>query len=201
MRMEAQRENPRDSTESLVRKMLDGDRWASRQVVNRLDPTIKAQAAYTLARFGVRHTPTMEIEDLVQEIWRALLDRDGELLKRWQPERGATLETYVARIAYTRVVSQLRRTHAQKRRCEVTTQEHNESQLPGPPHNPMLSVLLDSLWRYLQSELPEMGRRVFQAIFVDTQSPVAASVQLGISRQAIYMWTRRIRCLARSYGG
>jgi len=39
--------------------------------------------------------PGPDVDDLVQDVFVALLAREGAVLRTWDPERGAKLETFV----------------------------------------------------------------------------------------------------------
>ena len=100
-----------DSAE-LVRRALARDPSAQRELVARLTPVIQARVARTLlarrSRLAGGRDWREEVKDLSQDVFLALFDRDGQVLRDWQPERGLSLENFVGLVAKRQVLSFLR---------------------------------------------------------------------------------------------
>lgn len=52
---------------------------------------------------------------------------------------------------------------------------------------------LDHLWRYLNEVLPNVGRQVLTALFVDALTPAETALQLGMKRGTVDSWRHRIK--------
>src|SRR4051812_50171744 len=91
-----------EETADLVRRALAGDPASLDRLVEVLTPVVQARVARTLLanrhRLAGRRVVRQEVEDLSQEVFLALFDRDARVLRAWRPERGS-LESFVGRIA------------------------------------------------------------------------------------------------------
>src|SRR5215471_16061481 len=86
----------------LVKAALAGDRRATEDLVGRLARVIQVRVGVALLRR--RHaargrTLAQEVEDLMQEVFAALFEQDGRVLRRWDPARGLSLKSYVGLVA------------------------------------------------------------------------------------------------------
>src|SRR4051812_48339802 len=103
--------NPEDIA-SLARRALEGDPIALSSLVATLTPVVQARVARTLlARRSLLaggRSVREEVEDLSQEIFLALFDRNARVLRSWEPERGLSLLNFVGLVAERQVLSFLR---------------------------------------------------------------------------------------------
>jgi hypothetical protein len=61
---------------------------------------VQSRAARALSRYRPRGRDTrQDVEDLVQEIYLALFEQDGRVLKSWDPDRGLSLRNFVVSAA------------------------------------------------------------------------------------------------------
>src|SRR5262245_30042557 len=97
-------------TRALIAEALGGGRVATKRLVAPLRPEIAAEIGPPLAPATPAHgrSPTQARDDLVQQVFVALWDKDGELLRRWDPARGRSLPSYVRLIARSRALDVLR---------------------------------------------------------------------------------------------
>src|SRR4051812_44043292 len=79
------------TTQDLVKLALAGDRDALRQLfAHVICPVVERRLSHRLALAGADRAA---LRDHVQEVLIHLLERDADVLRRWDPERG-TLEPY-----------------------------------------------------------------------------------------------------------
>src|SRR5688572_25242688 len=89
--------------QELIARALRREPAACRRLVDLLTLAIQSRVNAALLRRG--RASRSELLDLTQEVFSALLDDDGRILRSWDPERGATLLGFVALIAERRVAS------------------------------------------------------------------------------------------------
>jgi RNA polymerase sigma-70 factor (ECF subfamily) len=186
-----------------IRRALAGDKTALRALVDMLTPVVQARTARVLLRTGCRGKRgdiRQEVEDMAQEVFERLFDREGKTLLTWDQERGMSLSQYVGMISEREVISILR----SKRRSPYTERPTEDAQLErSAQHEDVLeSHLLTrqmaiTLFTRLRSTLSPLGFRVFQLLFCDEHTPEAVGVELGMSADAVYAWRSRIRKTAR----
>jgi len=199
--------NPED-TAILIRRALDGDQTALTALVALLTPVIQARVARTLlARRsllaggrGVRQ----EVEDLSQDVFLALFDRDARVLRSWEPERGLSLPNFVGLVAERQVLSFLRsgRRNPWKEEPSFTDDELDaEAPESGPEEivasREHLSLLLDRL----RESLSPLGWRLFDLLFVQELSQAEVQAASGLSADAVYAWRSRLRRAAQRLVG
>jgi RNA polymerase sigma factor (sigma-70 family) len=171
------------TTRDLVRQALAGDRQAMRQLfAHVICPAIERRLAHRLALAGADRAA---LHDHVQEVLVHLLERDADVLRRWDPDRGR-LEPYVAKVADNFVISRLRRrpppSPSQDLDSEAATSETPEDQT-GFSH----------LVLRLLRELTDSDAALFHAVYLEELSPDEAAALLGISRDAAHKRIQRLR--------
>ncbi|MBM4270513.1 MAG: hypothetical protein FJ144_28560, partial [Deltaproteobacteria bacterium] len=98
-------------TPELVARALARDPAACRRLVDALTPAIQSRVNGALdrrRRSGGRAPSHHEVVDYTQEVFLALFDRGGYVLRSWDPERGASLPTFAGLVA-ERVVAAIAR--------------------------------------------------------------------------------------------
>jgi RNA polymerase sigma-70 factor (ECF subfamily) len=190
----------------LVGEALAGDELALTRLVAALTPVVQARVARTLLARRSRasgHNPRQEVEDLTQEVFLALFSRGARVLRRWQAERGLSLENFVGLVSERHVVSFLRSGRRNPWREDPAADEDLEGSTgePGPEEvaasREQLGLLLDRL----RESLSPLGRQIFELLFVQELSPSEAMAASGLSADAVYAWRSRLRRLARELLG
>ncbi len=185
----------------LIRQALTGDEAAVQRLVRRLSPVLEARARVALARGATRG---VELSDLVQDVWYALLRGNGRALRDYDPTRGASLEGYVGMIAAREIGNRLRLRAAQKRGSMATHvdleagAEPPESG-PTPEAEVAASELALKLGRHLMASLSPRGQLVFRYAFTDGMPPARVAEILQVDLQVIYNWQHKIRRVARDF--
>lgn len=171
-------------------------------LVRRLLPVVRAQVGYTLRRHWRRSVASDTRDEYAQEVWLALLEDGGRRLLAFEPGRGASFEGYVGVITERTVVSLLRKQLAQKRGGDQkAVNPEIMGQIPDHGVSPEAAVAARheavALFAHLDAHLPERGRLVLRALYVDGQAPADAAKALGVNTQVVYNWQHKIRQLAR----
>ncbi len=188
----------------LLSQALSGDSAALTRLVALLTPVIQARVARTLFarrfRLAAGRDVRQEVEDLSQEVFLALFDRGGRVLRAWEPERGLSLENFVGLVAERQVLSFLRSSRRNPWPEETSLAEDEldtETEDSGPEeiaaHREHLALLLDRL----REELSPLGWRLFQLLFIQELSQPEVEATSGLSADAVYAWRSRLRRMAR----
>lgn len=193
--------DPRDL--ALIDRALRGDATALAALVKRLMPVLFARVRRACGTTARAHG-ALDVDDLVQEVWLALVDDDGKLLRAYDPSRGATLEGYVGMVA-TREVGNIRqRVSAKKRGAHLRAVEEapdRPDSRPNPEQDAASRQLAARLGAHLEASLPERGQLVLRYTFNDGLEPAEAAHTMGVSLQVVYNWQHKIRALAREFVG
>ena len=180
---------------------LEGDSDALDQVIDHLTPVIQARLTRLLLRRTAGHPSgedRKELEDLVQDVFLHLFADGAKVLRRWDPERGASLQNFVGLVTERYAISVLRKRH------RLLPTDSLDPERPDPvseetdpegwvASRQVLSQLLDGL----QTALSPQGWTVFRLLFVEERSVSDIQEQEGLSTDAIYAWRSRLRKLAR----
>lgn len=187
-----------DPDAELVKRAIEREPEAVRQLVKSLSPVVHGRIAKALVRrrgpAGQRRDVAQEVEDLAQEVFLAMFDHGGRALRAWDPARGP-LGAFVALIADHQVFSIFR---SGKRRPWtddidiLTAPEPAASEAHNPEARTASKQALDSLLDRLRADLSVRGFELFTRLFVEEQSVEAVSAELGMSADAIYAWRSRL---------
>lgn len=171
------------STQELVSRALAGDRQALRALfAHVICPVIERRLAHRLALSGADRAA---LQDHVQEVLVHLLKRDAEVLRRWDPTRGA-LEPYVAKVADNHLISHLR-----KRPPPSPSEDLDEE--PAANETPEQGAAFSHLVLRLLREMNDSDAALFRAVYLEELSPDEAAVRLGITRDAAHKRIQRLR--------
>lgn len=190
-------------TRDAIRRALAGDKVALRSLVDVLTPIIQARVARVLLRTGCqgrRGTVRQEVEDLTQQVFERLFEREGQALLDWNQDKGLSLPHYVGLVAEREVISILR----SKRRSPYTERPTEDAQLEasaraeeGAEAGLLTRQMASTLCKRLEGSLSPLGYRVFLLLFRDEHAPEVVCKELGMSTDALYAWRSRIRKAAR----
>lgn len=171
------------STQELVRCALAGDRQAMRHLfAHVICPVVERRLGRRLALAGADRAA---LHDHVQEVLVHLLDRDAEVLRRWDPGRGA-LEPYVAKVAENLMISRLRR------RPPPSPSEDLDSEAAAS-ETPEEGTAFAHLVMRLLREMTDSDAALFRAVYLEELSPEEAAARLGITRDAAHKRIQRLR--------
>lgn len=171
------------STQELVSRALAGDRQALRELfAHVISPVVERRLAHRLALSGADRAA---LQDHVQEVLVHLLKRDAEVLRRWDPARGA-LEPYVAKVADNHLISHLRK------RPQPSPSEDLDAE-PAASETPEQGAAFSHLVLRLLREMNDNDAALFRAVYLEELSPDEAAVRLGITRDAVHKRIQRLR--------
>lgn len=178
---------------ALVARVLAGDRAAAERLVDRLLPTIQKRVAWVLSRAGKPRRD--DVLDHAQDVLLRLFERDYRVLRTWDASRGASLETFVALVTERHVIASLRSGRKSAWREDPTLDvEHElgagEADLERQLGN---KDLLEQILVRLESELTPRSRELFRALFVDERPIDEVAGHFGMSSNAVYTWSSRLR--------
>lgn len=197
-------------TPTLVERALGGDEIACRTLVDALTPVVQARVNRALDRraaLGRGRRVRQEMLDLTQEVFLALFARDGRVLRRWDPERGASLETFVGLIAEREVRAVLRSKRrspwtedptrhddfAASATASTATSTAMSTADPAADRRMVGKETLREVLDRLRTRLSDRGLELFEALVVDGMSVDDVAAAHGMSREAIYTWRSRLR--------
>jgi len=182
-----------------VDQALRGDAHPRRELIERLLVVVRSEVARVLRGYADRchRDPRQDIADFVQETLLELFDHDGRELRRWDPSRGRSLESFVRLITRRLVARRLAGTRGNPWRdlpddsgLESSDDSSTVEQLNGR--------------RFLEQVLTELGGRrndrdrdLFELIFVHGFEPAVVANRLGMTIGAVNAWAYRVRRTAR----
>jgi len=184
-------------------RALGGDSVAMRALIDAAAPVIHVRVVRALMK---RHASArgrnvrQEMEDMVQEVFAALLADDGRTLRAWDPERGLSFLGFVGFIA-EREVAMIMRTGKRSPWTEDPTMDDKLIDLGGASDNVEERVatreLLTRIADRLREQLSPQGRQCFQMLYVEDRSVQSVSSETGMSIDALYAWRSRVGRLLR----
>lgn len=194
--------------QQLVVAALAGDGRARRELASRLLDVIQREVAAVLRRSvgGSARDPRQDLRDLVQEVLVALFEHDGRELRRWDPERGRTLDSFVrlvARRKAARILSQRRGNPWADLPVDpqdVDGDGDGDGAADGVgllrrlEQRAELASVLDGLYAHMS----ERDLQLFDLLFVEERDPAEVAEALGMTRGAVNAWAYRTRKLARA---
>lgn len=189
--------------EALIEKALAGRGGALRTLTRRVLPVVRARVSAYLRRRG-GSLGTQDTDDLMQEIWLTLFERDGHLLRGYDATRGKSLEGYIGMVCRRELWRRNRTLQAERRgggveHAPLDAAHGKADHVPDPEAVTMSRDLMAGLNTYLNTQLPERGRLIMRAIYEDHLGPAEAAQMLGVKTQVIYNWQHKIRGLTRDY--
>lgn len=183
---------------TLIARVLRREPAACRTIVDRLTPVVQRQvnAALLRRRFGTRE----DVRDLTQEVFRILLEDDAAALRRWAPDKGASLEGWVGLIAERKVGSILasgRKSGHAEDATEDAKLEALATTSPSPEHQTTSREELRQVLDALKSSLSDQGFELFVLLFVEQRDVEWVMAHRSLSRDAVYAWRSRLSKRAR----
>jgi RNA polymerase sigma factor (sigma-70 family) len=188
-----------DADLALVQRALDGHPASRQQLVLRLTPVVHQRVTRPLSHFRMssgRGIDRSDVLDLVQQVLLVLFDRDGRVLRCWDPERGLSLFNFVGLVA-EREAKAILRSGRRSAWAEEPT-----------PDDDLYTVAVDGssledeivsrqellrLWQELEGELSPRSLALFRALVIEELSVEEVSAQFAMSANALYTFRSRIR--------
>ena len=187
---------------ALLDRALAGDASATRELVAAVLPVVQVRVARVLSRRRSRsgRDVRQEVEDLAQDVFAALFEDGGRVLRAWDPARGLTLASFCGLIAEREAASILRSGRRSPWTEDATPSEDLERDA-GTTGDGELGVAsrehLERLCERLREELSPRGLEMFQRLVVDEETVEAVCATTGMTADAVYAWRSRLGKLAR----
>lgn len=182
-----------------VARALQGEAPLQGVLVRELMRVVSRRVRRTL--FVRRGTQGLQqVDDLVQDVLAALLDRDGRRLRLWDPERGASLATFVDRVSLHLVCSWLRsprRSAGPESAFAPEDLGYVEAAEPCPERTVGARELMGQVLGGMEAHLDAADRPLFQALVIDEADIDELSGLHGISAGALYVRRCRMKKQAR----
>jgi RNA polymerase sigma-70 factor (ECF subfamily) len=185
-----------DTRERLVARVLEGDVRATEELVLILLPVLQKRAAWVLSRRA--RTRREDAFDYAQETLMRLFDQDCRVLRSWDPNKGASLETFTGLVAERHILSSLKSGRKSGWREDPLLDAKAEALQTDVDFERVVwsRELLERLLDRFEEEMTPRSRLLFRALFVDELTIEETSAKLGMSTNAIYTWQSRFRARA-----
>lgn len=185
----------------LVRLALGGDPAARRELARRLMHAVAREVSFAVSRLArpEARDPRQEVRDLVNEVLLGLFEDDGKALRRWDPERGRSLESFVQLIARRRVPRMLSGgkgnpwADAPVDPADVESADEGDLARRLEQRNQ-----LDRVLAAMHAKMNDRDHELFDLVFVKETPPEVVAERMEMSRGAVNAWAYRMRKLARS---
>lgn len=189
----------------LIERALSGEVEAQRELVMRLTPVITSVARRELARVRGGRVGVRELEDLVHDVFVALLADDGRALRRYD---GRTKMRALFRVyARSRIRDIARKEHRRGALLGRPIDESEVAHLEGNEPRPDQVAEAHQLARRLRTEVEAafatpLGRTMTDLLLIEQASTDDVQARTGKTRQQVFRWRSRVlgvareRCLA-----
>jgi DNA-directed RNA polymerase specialized sigma24 family protein len=186
----------------LADRVLSGDAAATRKLVVLVLPVVQARIARMLVRRKTRggRDVRQEVEDLAQEVFAALFEAEGRVLRAWDPARGLGLASFCGLIAEREVSSILRSGRRSPWAADPTEADVLEKDLaPEPDFEARLATReqLELLVDRVREALSPLGLEMFERLVVREEAVESVCSATGMKADAVYAWKSRLGKLVR----
>lgn len=190
-----------EASRALVERALQGDKKAARVLVGMLTPAIQARTTRVLlCRLARTRDIRQEVLDLTQQVFVHLFENEGRALLQWDPERGLSLQNYVGLIAEQQAAALFRSQRKNPWRADAvdpSTLEH-ASATENPEQLFASKELAARVLDASMEALSDVGRHVFDLVFVQGLSVEDVCARTGLTASAVYAWRSRLGKLVES---
>ncbi len=185
-----------------IEQALSGRTEEVRALLARITPVVQARVARALWRRGrvKGRDPRQELEDMVQEVFVALFENQGRVLRAWDPDRGLSLENFVGLVAEREVACILRsgkRSPWTEDPCDHETLEPLEPPSPDLVEQASSRQMLRALVDRLRIRVSPLGMAMFQALFVHDKGVPEVCAEFDMKADAVYAWRSRLAKIVR----
>jgi len=147
---------------------------------------------------GDHRDPRQDVRDLVQETLVSLFEHDGRELRRWDPERGRSLTSFVRLVARRRVARILSGRRGNPwHELPLDPTDVDDEDTRALTEQVEQRGELDALLCALHAQMSDRDVELFDLLFVHDGDPGDVAEQMGMTRGAVNAWTYRMRKLAK----
>lgn len=185
---------------------LAGDPQATRTLVDRFTPVIQREVALALLRYSSasarKRNPRQEVEDITQEVFVALMENDGRVLRAWDPARGRTLRSFIGLVARREVASILRSGKRNPWTEDPTLTDEISNALEPDAATPEILYssreLMLEVSKRVAERLSVQGHELFQLVVLEGATVDEVASLTGLSKVAVYKWRERLAQLVKT---
>jgi RNA polymerase sigma-70 factor (ECF subfamily) len=176
---------------ALLKALLNGrrDRWT--EFSRRYERLITSCVLRTLRRYDAVFSRD-DLEDLVSDVWLALLRDDMKKLRAYCPEKGFRLASWIALIATNTTIDRLRARQSDDLHVEDMSSIDIASQSAEPDED-MLGQERAQLAQAALEELSPEERNFVWQCFHDERAPEEIAREQGVAVNTIYSRKFKIR--------
>lgn len=186
--------------QALVKRALDREQAAVRELVNLLTPVVQVRVARALVRSERRRgrDPRQEVADLTQDVLASLFADGARALRAWEPTKGLSLKGFAGILAERRCASILRTARRNPWTEDPTLDAGVE--LPDSPLEDRVESrqTLSRLLQKMNEVLSPLGCSLFRQLLVEQRPAAEVSQRTQMSLEAIYAWRSRLAKLLKS---
>jgi len=185
-------------------RAIAGDPGALDHLVRRLEPIVRGQVAKIVARQPGRAGRVIDdvVDDLTQEVFVHLLDREARVLRQWDPSRGRNVASFVAMVARRFVLARLRtRRHhpwAERPASDATIETLAVPAGATPERQAVAREALAKLERKAETKLTPRAQELYRRLLVDDADVDEICEREEMSPESVYTWRSRLRRLLRA---
>ena len=190
-----------------LKEVISGSRIALSSFVEYISPVIQARIARSLLKYKQQSSGRdirQEVEDLTQEMFVILFDRQAKILRSWQPEKGLSLKNFVGLVTERQIASIMRTGKRNPWKEDPTLSEDMERETSVKPEGSadaegqvVSRNMLDLLFEKLKEELSPLGLQLFYLIFVHEKTVKEVCDEMQMSSDAVYAWKSRLGKLSK----
>lgn len=184
---------------ALVNAALARDPAACRMLIARLAPVVRQRVAKMLlhaARRGGRTPSPADVDDLANDVFVVLFDRDGRVLRAWDPQRGLSLRNFVGLVAQREAAAILRSGRRSAWAEDPTSEDVTlDGEVPTPEREAAAREELALVLVHLRERLSPRGQLLFEALFCDNQGAAQVCERFGMTPNALYSFRNRLQSL------
>ena len=187
---------------ALVLEALDGDAAARQALAQELVGVIQREVAFCLVRFAAAQgrDPRQDRLDLVQEVLVSLFEHDARELRRFDPQRGRSLRSFVQLVARRRVarILSLRKGNPWADAPTDPTVMDDDGDDTEVLRRLEQRSELQRVLGALHARMSPRDHELFDLLFLQERPPDEVASALGVSRGAVNAWAYRMRKVARA---
>ena len=179
---------------ALLREALEGNRRARSRLVDRVGPLIEARIHRRVSKnkpIGING-----FDDVAQQVWLRLFDRNGHRLQGFDPDRG-TLEGYISRIAESEILDLLKRPRLSV--ADLPSEDELSDPTPGADVRTELKQLAEQMRVHLDTVLPTRGKLILRLLHDDGRDADEVAEIMEVSKQVVANWKHKIKKLAEDF--
>lgn len=175
-----------------ISPILRGDPAAVRRFVTVYTPVFRA-IARRIVKGG---SDEARIEDLIQDVWVAIIESKYRPLALYVPERGRALKGYLSQFAYFRILDRLRHDRATTKNTNLMPPEDLARVISSEDYGLSQQDARDTwaaIARFAPTVLSDADLKFFKESFMDERPVPELAESLGVSAAAIHTRRGRVR--------